>query len=90
MLKKADIRDNHTDSVRIDRFLAIIIPVVPIIPANSYIHKMGWELTTDASGEVQLSSSVLLPSIELLSHFEGDLMERLSLLNTLNKPTSLL
>ena len=52
-----DIRDNHTDPPSLEKFLAIIITVIPIIPASHYLHKMGWELTKDAEGEVQVKRS---------------------------------
>lgn len=64
-----DIRDNHTDSIRLDKLLAIIIPVVPIIPASSYLHKMGWELTTDAAGETQLTRSPTFNRAALLAEY---------------------
>ena len=64
-----DIRDNHTDSVRLDKFLAIIIPAVPIIPADGYLHKMGWELTADAAGAVQLMRSPTYNRAALLAAY---------------------
>jgi Mating-type protein MAT alpha 1 HMG-box len=64
-----DIRDNHTDVVRLDSFLAVIIPEVPIIPASIYLHKMGWQLTTDAAGEAQLKRSFTFDRAALLAEY---------------------
>jgi hypothetical protein len=38
-----------------DKFLALAVPLLPLIPADSYLAKMGWQLTTNSEGETELS-----------------------------------
>jgi Mating-type protein MAT alpha 1 HMG-box len=64
-----DIRDNHTDSVLLHKFLVTITPQLPIIPANNYLRKMGWQLTTVPNGEVQLVRCASFDRSCLLSEY---------------------
>ena len=52
-----DIRDNHTEDVALHELLEVTVPQVPIIFAHSYLQKMGSRLTTEATGESQLTRS---------------------------------
>ena len=56
LLAKAytDLRDNHQEPVPLDKFLAIAVTQVPVIPACAYLVRMGWELSTDEAGEKTL------------------------------------
>ncbi|KAI1612724.1 mating-type protein MAT alpha 1-domain-containing protein [Exophiala viscosa] len=47
----SDLRDHHQETLPVDKFLSIAIPLLPIIPADKYLSKMGWTLSSEAAGE---------------------------------------
>ncbi|EXJ81902.1 hypothetical protein A1O1_07969 [Capronia coronata CBS 617.96] len=51
----SDLRDHHDESLAIDKFLAATVPLLPIVPADQYLSKMGWELTKNNAGELTLA-----------------------------------
>ncbi|OAG34384.1 hypothetical protein AYO21_11470 [Fonsecaea monophora] len=53
----SDLRDHHMEAITVDRFLAVAVPLLPIVPIDLYLTKMGWILTVDASGESVLMRS---------------------------------
>ncbi|KIW87205.1 uncharacterized protein Z519_12107 [Cladophialophora bantiana CBS 173.52] len=53
----SDMRDHHTESIAVDKFLAIAVPLLPIIPVDEYLNKMGWIFAVDSSGESVLVRS---------------------------------
>jgi len=59
LLAKAhsEIRDNHSEQIKFEKFLASTVGLLPIIPADSYLKAMGWELTVDSNGEQELVRS---------------------------------
>jgi hypothetical protein len=52
-----DIRDNHSEPVQLDKFLAITAPQLPVVPANDYLAKMGWMLTRISTDEATITRS---------------------------------
>lgn len=42
----SELRDNHNSSVALDKFLNRVASTVPVIPAQHYFQKMGWQLVT--------------------------------------------
>lgn len=47
----SDLRDHHQETLPVDKFLSIAVPLLPIVPADKYLLKMGWTLSSDAAGE---------------------------------------
>ncbi|KIV83119.1 hypothetical protein PV11_05172 [Exophiala sideris] len=47
----SDLRDHHQETFPVDKFLSIAVPLLPIVPADKYLSKMGWTLSSDAAGE---------------------------------------
>ncbi len=50
----SDLRDHH-DNIPMDKFLALAVPLLPLVPADMYLAKMGWRLTTGPDGQPELS-----------------------------------
>ncbi|KAL6241329.1 hypothetical protein RBB50_011802 [Rhinocladiella similis] len=45
----SDLRDHHDESLALDKFLSLTVPLLPIVPADEYLNKTGWELSADAN-----------------------------------------
>lgn len=43
----SDLRDNHTESISLEKFLQTVTPLLPVVPANQYLVKMGWSVTVN-------------------------------------------
>ncbi|KAK7897056.1 hypothetical protein LTR67_004944 [Exophiala xenobiotica] len=43
----SDLRDHHEETLSVEKFLSITVPLVPIIPAEKYLSKMGWILSSN-------------------------------------------
>ncbi|KIV97489.1 hypothetical protein PV10_01239 [Exophiala mesophila] len=43
----SDLRDGHSESVSLEKFLETTIPLLPVVPADQYLVKMGWTVTTN-------------------------------------------
>ncbi len=43
----SDLRDHHEETLSVEKFLSITAPLLPIIPAEKYLSKMGWILSSD-------------------------------------------
>jgi hypothetical protein len=52
-----NLRDNHAAVVQLDKFLAAVTGQLPVVPANQYLRKMGWEVVKGADGELSLMRS---------------------------------
>ncbi|EXJ82279.1 hypothetical protein A1O3_06092 [Capronia epimyces CBS 606.96] len=53
----SDLRDHHDETLPVDKFLAVSVPLLPVVAADQYISKMGWELTKNPTGETTLTRS---------------------------------
>lgn len=51
----SDMRDHHEEAIPMEKFLSLAVPLLPLIPADLYLVKMGWQLTTNSDGEAELS-----------------------------------
>ncbi|KAL2433875.1 hypothetical protein ABEF95_011682 [Exophiala dermatitidis] len=56
-LAYSDLRDYHDEHLPVDAFLAATVPLLPIVPAEEYFAKMGWENATNSAGELTLTRS---------------------------------
>jgi hypothetical protein len=45
----SDLRDHHQENLSVEKFLSLTVPMLPIIPADQYLNKMGWYMTSDAA-----------------------------------------
>ena len=45
------VRDNHTVHTPLDKFLAVVTTSLPLVPSDTYLAEMGWEITTEVTGE---------------------------------------
>ncbi|KAK6371725.1 hypothetical protein LTS17_008548 [Exophiala oligosperma] len=45
----SDLRDHHDESLPLDKFLSLTVPLLPIVSADKYLGKMGWEISTAAN-----------------------------------------
>lgn len=43
----SDLRDHHVQTLSVEKFLSVAIPLLPIIPAEAYLSEMGWSLQGD-------------------------------------------
>lgn len=93
-----DIRDNHLELVQLDKFLAAAVHQLPLVPADEYLLKMGWELTIVATDQASITRSSTYnanavnseypvqtdkSSVELVNHcYESGLIPRSSRLVT--------
>lgn len=51
----SDIRDAHFEHVSLERFLGETVGLLGIIPAENYLHIMGWRLIVNESSEYLLT-----------------------------------
>jgi hypothetical protein len=77
----SDVRDNHTGSTDKYEFFDTVIPILPIIPADSYLQERGMELVKDDKGKLQFKTppTAYSPSLrkkypEETSHSAEDLV----------------
>ena len=52
------VRDNHTVHTPLDKFLAVVTPSLPLVPSVNYLAEMGWEVTTEVTGERNMARAV--------------------------------
>lgn len=52
-----DIRDNHLETVPLDKFLAVTAQELPVVPADEYLLKMGWVLTILSTDQGNITRS---------------------------------
>ena len=64
-----DIRDNHLENVQLDKFLASTVHRLPVIPADKYLSKMGWDLALDTAGQATITRSTKFNADAVLSEY---------------------
>lgn len=61
----SDLRDHHDETFSLEKFLETVTPILPIVPVNIYLSKMGWEIENDNNGDAVLKRSKLFSADKL-------------------------